>query len=145
MFLEGVQGTGRPKAIGSPGGSSTTDSVGEQSDRFMKILLAQLRNQNPLEPMSNEKFVSQMAQLTTLQETTKLRESMEAFTQSSQTNKFLSLLGKNVIAKTPSEEIAGEVSRVKFTENDSILVIGNKEVSSGELMEIGLLSSKSNS
>jgi flagellar basal-body rod modification protein FlgD len=43
---------------------------------FMMILLAQLRNQNPLEPMDDKELISQMAQLNSLQELQKINASL---------------------------------------------------------------------
>jgi flagellar basal-body rod modification protein FlgD len=37
--------------------------AGAQQDMFMNLLIAQLQNQNPMDPMSNSEMVSQMAQL----------------------------------------------------------------------------------
>jgi flagellar basal-body rod modification protein FlgD len=43
---------------------------------FMMILLAQLRNQNPLEPMDDKEMIAQMAQLNSLQELQKINASL---------------------------------------------------------------------
>lgn len=43
---------------------------------FMMILLTQLRNQNPLEPMDDKELISQMAQLNSLQELQKINASL---------------------------------------------------------------------
>lgn len=48
-------------------------AMGEQ---FMQLLLAQLRNQNPLEPMDNSEFMGQMTQLNSLQELQKMNDSL---------------------------------------------------------------------
>lgn len=143
MILEGVEGTGRTKETPNSGQQS---QVEQQQDQFMTILLEQLKNQNPLNPMSNDKFVGQMAQLTSLQETTKLRESFEDFTRTAQTSKFLSLLGKQVSARTgQGDQVTGEVSRVKFKGGNTVLVIGGREITAGGLQSIGLVSSGSES
>ena len=52
---------------------STQPVMGEQ---FMQLLLAQLRNQNPLEPMENSEFMGQMTQLNSLQELKKMNDSL---------------------------------------------------------------------
>ncbi len=51
------------------------------SDQFMKLLLAQLRNQNPLEPMNNSEFMGQMTQLNSLQELTKINDNLVQLVQ----------------------------------------------------------------
>ncbi len=46
-------------------GSSAT-SASEQSDRFLKLLVAQMQNQDPLNPLDNAQVTSQMAQISTV-------------------------------------------------------------------------------
>ncbi len=52
--------------------SSSSSLTGFDANAFMTILLAQLRNQNPLEPMDDKELISQMAQLNSLEELKKI-------------------------------------------------------------------------
>lgn len=45
-------------------------------DQFLKILLEQLKNQNPLNPVEDKEFIAQMAQFSQLEETRSMSESM---------------------------------------------------------------------
>ena len=50
-------------------GTSTTSgstSAASQQDRFMKLLVAQLNNQDPMNPMDNAQMTSQIAQINTV-------------------------------------------------------------------------------
>ncbi len=55
--------TSNPLAASS---SSGTSSAAEQQDRFMKLLVAQMKNQDPLNPMDNAQMTSQIAQINTV-------------------------------------------------------------------------------
>lgn len=55
--------------------ASTTDPAAAQ-DRFLKLLVAQLNNQDPLNPMDNAQMTSQMAQINTVTEIQKLNVTM---------------------------------------------------------------------
>jgi flagellar basal-body rod modification protein FlgD len=64
--------------------SSTTSTSGIQSDpakdkenEFLLLLVAQLKGQNPLNPIDGTQFVSQLAQFSSLEELTKIRTSMD--------------------------------------------------------------------
>jgi flagellar basal-body rod modification protein FlgD len=66
--------------------SATTDSVSETEDRFMKLLVAQMKNQDPLNPLDNAQVTSQLAQLSTVSGINKLNATLEAFQASQQVN-----------------------------------------------------------
>lgn len=57
--------------------AATTDSLASK-DTFMKLLVAQIRNQNPLNPQDGTQFVSQLAQFTTLEQSTQMRDDISA-------------------------------------------------------------------
>jgi flagellar basal-body rod modification protein FlgD len=56
-----LNGTGRSSA-----GSSAAAAATEASDRFLKLLVTQMQNQDPLNPMDNAQVTTQMAQISTV-------------------------------------------------------------------------------
>jgi flagellar basal-body rod modification protein FlgD len=50
----------------STSGSNSTSTSGVSEDRFLKLLVAQLNNQDPLNPMDNAQMTTQMAQISTV-------------------------------------------------------------------------------
>jgi flagellar basal-body rod modification protein FlgD len=82
--------------------SSTTSSstAAAQQDRFLKLLVAQLKNQDPLNPMDNAQMTSQMAQMSTVEGIEKLNTTLNSMVESvsnSQSMQAASLIGKNVM------------------------------------------------
>jgi len=77
-----------------------TDSATALQNRFMTMLLTQMKNQNPLNPMDNSQVTSQMAQLSTVsgigQMNTTLSSLMSSL-QSSQSMQAANLIGKSVV------------------------------------------------
>jgi len=68
-------------------------------DAFLKLLVAQLENQDPTEPQDNGEFVSQLAQFSSLEEAQKMSTSFDNFSsafQSSQHLQATSLVGRPV-------------------------------------------------
>ena len=57
--------------------NSTTDPAAAQ-DRFLKLLVAQLNNQDPMNPMDNAQMTSQMAQINTVTGIQQLNKTMES-------------------------------------------------------------------
>ena len=62
----------------SAGGAKPGD-IQASSDRFLKLLVTQLQNQDPLNPMDNAQVTSQMAQISTVSGIDKLNATMGAF------------------------------------------------------------------
>lgn len=75
----------------------SSDGSNFSADDFMTLLLAQLRNQNPMEPLKENEMIVQMSQMNSVQELQKLNL---AVTQLEQANQILS--GSSLIGKTVS-------------------------------------------
>jgi flagellar basal-body rod modification protein FlgD len=76
-------------------------------DRFLTLLVAQLQNQDPLNPMDNAQITSQMAQLSTVSGIDKLNATVQALSDSmaaSQSLQAASMIGH--VALVPGTEIA---------------------------------------
>jgi flagellar basal-body rod modification protein FlgD len=68
-------------------------------DEFLKLLIAQLENQDPTSPQENGEFVAQLAQFSQLEESQKMSESFGQFSSSFQSTQHLqatSLVGRPV-------------------------------------------------
>ncbi|HEY8606461.1 MAG TPA: flagellar hook assembly protein FlgD [Noviherbaspirillum sp.] len=71
------------------GTKSTAASTQEAQDRFMTLLVTQMRNQDPLNPLDNAQVTSQMAQLSTVTGIDKLNSTLQALQASYQTSQAL--------------------------------------------------------
>jgi flagellar basal-body rod modification protein FlgD len=73
------------------------EDMGKQE--FLTLFTAQLKNQNPLDPVKNEAFVAQLAQFSQLEALTNMQGSLDTFVQSMSSERILSsaaLIGKKV-------------------------------------------------
>lgn len=80
---------------------STQDSQAGSEDRFLKLLVAQMQNQDPLNPMDNAQVTSQMAQINTVSGIEKLNSTLTSLLggfNSAQPLQAASLLGRDVLA-----------------------------------------------
>ncbi|MDD1151498.1 flagellar hook assembly protein FlgD [Pseudomonas sp. TNT2022 ID357] len=116
--------------------AATNSATGKQAlgkDAFLKLLVTQLNNQNPLDPQDNSAFVAQLAQFSTLEGITTLNTSVNSITgnyKSSQALQASSLVGRSVIVQsgttqvdtsksmTGSVTVPSSVSSVKVTITD---------------------------
>lgn len=79
---------------------NSASSTDETQDRFMTLLVTQMKNQDPLNPMDNAQVTSQMAQLNTVTGINKLNETMSSLigsVQLGQTYQATSMIGHNVL------------------------------------------------
>ncbi len=78
-------------------GNAAADEADELKTQFLSILLTQLQNQNPLDPMDTKEFTGQLAQFSTLEQqidtNTKLDSLLESLTGNAATSAF-SYIGK---------------------------------------------------
>lgn len=80
--------------------SSNPDSTQAIQDRFMTLLVTQMQNQDPLNPMDTSQMTSQLAQLSTVSGIDKLNTTLQALSdsyQSSQSIEAASMIGKGVL------------------------------------------------
>lgn len=100
MILNPVSGTGAT-ANGASNAAASTDPAAQQ-DRFLKLLVAQLNNQDPMNPMDNAQMTTQMAQINTVVGINQLNSTMEAM--SSQFTAMQVLQGTSMIGRTVLSE-----------------------------------------
>ena len=84
-----------------PTGDLLSGTVEETQDRFLKLLVAQMTNQDPMNPLDNQQVTSQLAQLSTVSGINQLNATVEAFKESVFTSQALqsaNMIGHGVFA-----------------------------------------------
>jgi len=116
---------------------TTQDISNIDSQEFMTILLAQLQNQNPLDPVDDTEFMAQIAQMNSLQELSSIKQKIGALVTRNDALYASNLIGKTVKAETENgEEIEGVVTET-FTELDECyLTIGDFTVALASVLGI---------
>jgi flagellar basal-body rod modification protein FlgD len=90
--------------------ADTTDSVQADTDKFMTLLVTQLKNQDPLNPLDNAQVTSQLAQLQTVTGVNKLNETLETLKssyQSSESMQATNLIGHGVLVEGSKLTLTG--------------------------------------
>ncbi len=90
---------------------------GGSEDRFLKLLVAQMQNQDPLNPLDNAQVTSQMAQINTVSGVEKLNKTMSGLTSQflqMQTLQGAALVGRDVTVAGNSINIANGVGQGAF-------------------------------
>ncbi|MBR6153275.1 MAG: flagellar hook assembly protein FlgD [Treponema sp.] len=101
-------------------GKTTTQSLGK--DDFLKLLIVQMQNQDPTDPMDNTEFIAQMAQFSTLEQMTNLNSSFEQMSSILTSNSAVGTLGKTVQIDLGDTTTAGVVQAVTYGNNPQVRV-----------------------
>jgi len=128
------------KKIGKPDGVKTE----LDRDAFFKLLITQLSHQDPMNPMEDKEFVSQMAQFSSLNYMQSMNHEMQNFIRSSESSLAFSFLGNYVEAVdfVAREPINGEVSSVFFEGGKTFLRIDDKIVSVNDVNAVHKVNEK---
>ncbi|MGB9885487.1 MAG: flagellar hook assembly protein FlgD [Moorellales bacterium] len=128
--------------------SGTRGTLGLTGEDFLQLLVAQLRYQNPLAPMDNLQFMTQLAQFAVLQEMVTLRGELEEAKQQleelgraslaeQEAWRALNLMGHEVSAKDAEGHIyTGVVTGVRLVDGVPYLLLGEVAVKLDEVLEV---------
>ncbi len=120
-------------------------------DAFLKILITQLQNQDPTNPMDDREFISQMAQFSSLEQMQNMTKAMENLLDSQKQTQLMSyttFAGKEVKwhevtdkldndGKPIVNEGTGKIVEVKFKDGAPLFVLDSgKEITAGNISSI---------
>jgi flagellar basal-body rod modification protein FlgD len=114
--------------------SSAINTASSIQMDYMKLLITQLQNQNPLEPLDNNQMASQLAQFSQLQQLESLNSSFADVFSTTQRNYANSLIGKEVTFASEDETgtsniTSGTVEEViNNVDGRTVLVVGNNNI-----------------
>jgi len=94
-------------------GSNTNGIAGFDTDEFLKLMIAELQNQDPLNPMDNSQLMDQIGQIREIGATELLANTLKAVQTGQNLATASGLIGQEVVALSDDlEEIRGVVDRV---------------------------------
>lgn len=103
-------------------------------DDFLKLLITQLKYQDPLRPMDDKEFIAQMAQFSTLEQMQNLNSNFAAM-------KAFSLLGKNISGSITSDtgektNVNGIVEKVWIEKGKVFVHVADRDVPVDQITEV---------
>lgn len=108
---------------------SPKDSLALGKDQFMKLLVAQLRYQDPLSPVQNTEFVTQLAQLNAVEQMTQVNQTLKELVELEGLSRASGLIGRKVEAKgSDGQTLQGVVSEVKVLDGAPLVVVAGQTV-----------------
>lgn len=131
-----------PLSLGASAGLPTQEL---DRDAFLKLLVTQMQNQDPMNPTQNEDMIAQLAQFSSLEEMQGVNENLVALAVLQQGNALLeqmtgssALIGKEVTwTDAEGMEHTGLVDSVRVRDGEALLSIGGEEVPLMQVTGVG--------
>ncbi|MDR2856888.1 MAG: flagellar hook capping protein [Novosphingobium sp.] len=110
-------------------GSTSQSAFGLDFQSLLQIILTQLTYQDPLKPLDNFQFVSQLAQFSQLQQTQSLNDQITRLLSSQSASQAAGLLGKTVdlISTDTGAVTTGTVTAVSFSSGTPALTVSTSD------------------
>jgi flagellar basal-body rod modification protein FlgD len=106
-------------------------------DDFLKLLVAQLQHQDPMNPMDDKDFMGQMAQFSSLEQITNLVQATQSMSYASTVSQSVSLIGHTVTYTNAAGDTAtGLVASVSMKDGTVLLTIGDEQVSPDRIASV---------
>lgn len=103
--------------VGSSGANDATQRAGLRQDDFIRLFVAQLNFQDPLEPVDNREFLAQLAQFAGLEQARVTGEGVTSLVTMSATDQSIGILGRQVEVASDGGPLTGTVTAIEFGSN----------------------------
>jgi len=127
MAVNAVTSTGTSVTPGASTATQGGNAMGMSTDDFYKLLIAELRYQDPMQPMDNSKMVDQVAGIRSIEASTTTTATLQAVARQQNYATAATLIGK-VVTGTVTDatgkelQIKGVVTSVTFEKNGQVVL-----------------------
>jgi flagellar basal-body rod modification protein FlgD len=106
-------------------------------DEFLSLLVTQMRNQDPLKPVSDTEFIAQMASFSNLEQTKAMSGDLVQLRQSNAFTQATALMGKNVRLLSGEDTFTkGIVTELEVMEGEVSLIVNGKAYELGQVVKV---------
>ncbi len=119
-------------------GRTVDGSLGK--DQFLRLLVVQLENQDPTNPLDDKEFISQMAQFSSLEQMTEMNRALTAMITDSRVDTSRELLGKHVevFDRATGEKRSGLVEEVSFAGETPMISVDGLSYSVDDVIKVSI-------
>lgn len=142
MAIDSVSAAYNKKAEEAYNKAGTYSKTTLDSTDFLKLIAAQLQNQDMTNPMSNSEMMQQLSQMSSIQTMSELKASIENMNDIAVTNYSASLVGKEVTlavenSKGELETKVGLITGSGLYQGETVVFVDGKAYSLSQIMAIG--------
>ena len=136
--IAATQSNQNPRTENLAGQSEKGGSYMQMED-FLQLLTSQISNQDPLEPMKDTEFISQMANIASLEQMQQFSKGFENFADSHKDMVTQAYLGRKVNIEDEGKSISGIVDAVNKAEDCEVTVqVNGKDYSPENISRVSL-------
>jgi flagellar basal-body rod modification protein FlgD len=130
-----IDPTGSPTTTATRTVAAPSNQLG--SDAFMKLMIAQLKYQNPMSPTDGTQLMAQTAQLTMVEKLTALAEQSERLVRDNQSLAAASLLGRTVSWADGDGGVQhGVVTSAAFGSSGAAVLVGGTRIPFDQIRDV---------
>ena len=131
--------TPAPTTAPSGGATTTADPQAMGKDTFLKLLVAQLKYQNPMQPVDSSQFMAQTAQFTMVEKLEAMAAQTDALVAGEASQRAAGLLGRQVTyLDDQGAAQTGVVTGTRFGSDGPVLLLGTTEIPLSGVREVAL-------
>jgi len=112
------------KSSSSPNSTSSTSSVGVDYNTFLQLLIAEMKNQDPTNPMDTAQYMSQFAQLSSVEQAMQTNNKLDSLLSSQSLSQADGLIGKTVsFTDSTGATFSGKVKSISINTDGSVATL----------------------
>jgi flagellar basal-body rod modification protein FlgD len=110
----------------SSSSTNSTSSTGVDYNTFLRLLIAEMKNQDPTNPMDTSQYMSQFAQLSSVEQAMQTNNKLDALLSSQSLSQANGLIGKTVsFTDSTGASFSGKVASVSINSDGSVATLEN--------------------
>src|SRR5579871_2183890 len=135
--MSAVNSTSNSASTSSTSGPAPTGFANLTTGDFMQMLIAELKNQDPTQPMNSQDLLGQLATMSQLQSTTDLDTALQANTTNQQLSIGASFIGKSIYGTDASgKAVSGVVTQAFLSSGTAYVGVGNSQVPLANITDV---------
>ncbi len=120
-----------------PAGPTATDRTKLDKDAFLKLLVAQLKYQDPMNPAEGSEFMAQTAQMTVVEKLDELTKSNAELLSANRALSASSLIGRSVVySDSAGAPVTQQVTGVRLEPSGPVLITASGAIPLGAVKEV---------
>lgn len=119
----GFQTTTAASAVSTASGNQPASKTQVDYQSFLKLLVAQMKNQDPTQPMDSTQYVAQLATFSQVEQSVQMNSKLDQMLQSSALAQADAIIGRTI--KSADGTVSGKVAEVRLTSSGITAVLQN--------------------